>query len=80
MKNFSDKYGLMIKIEKHMQKLMNFDQADAAVACVTMAYALEKYGLEDDWPRRSSWINDLEWANRHLEGLIIKVDRFCCEE
>ncbi len=52
----------------------------AVVACVTMACALETYGLEDDWHRRSSWINDLEWANRHLEGLIIKVDRCFCEE
>jgi len=74
IKIFSEQYGLKIKIEKHMQKLMHLDQADAVVACVTMAYALESYGLEDDWNRQHSWISDLEWANRHLEGLIVKVN------
>ena len=73
IKKFSERYGLKITIEKHMKNLTNLDQADAIVACVTLAYALERYGLEDDWNRQHSWINDLEWANRHLEGLIVKV-------
>ncbi len=74
IKNFSDKFGLELIIEKHMKNLMNLDEADAVIACVTMAYALERYGLENDWNRQHSWINDLEWKNRHIEGLIVKVD------
>ena len=74
IENFYEKYGLRVKIEKHMLNLTKLDQADAVVACVTMAYALESYGLEDDWNRQHSWISDLEWANRHLEGLIVKVN------
>ena len=69
-----EKYGFRVKIDKQMLKVSNLDQADAVVACVTMAYALERYGLEEDWNSQHAWISDLEWANRHLEGLIVKID------
>ncbi len=73
VKNFYDKYGFRLKIEKHMLNLTSLDEADAVVACVTMAYALERYGLEDDWDVRHDWINNVEWVNRRLEGLIVKM-------
>lgn len=73
VEKFKEKYDLRLKIEKHMLKVTNLDQADAVVACVTMAYALEMYGLEDDWNKHHAWINKKEWDNRHQEGLIVKV-------
>jgi len=74
IKNIYDKYGFQVKIENHKLRMVNLDAADAVVACVTLAYALERYGLEDDWNRQHAWISDLEWANRHEEGLIVQVD------
>ena len=31
-------------------------------------------GLEDDWEKRYKWINDVEWKQRSIEGLIVKVE------
>jgi len=70
---FNNKYGFKVKLENHFLRLENLDAADAVVACVTMAYALDQYGLEDDWNRQYDWISDLEWAKRYEEGLIVKV-------
>ncbi len=70
---FYKKYGFIVKLEDHPLKLENLDAADAVVACVTMAYALERYGLECDWHRQFDWISELEWAMRCEEGLIVKV-------
>jgi hypothetical protein len=71
---FSEKYSFKVKIENHPLRMENLDAADAVVACVTMAYALEWYGLEDDWSRQHDWISDLEWEQRHKEGLIVKIN------
>ncbi len=71
---FYNKYNYKVKIENHSQRVENLDASDAVVPCVTMAYALERYELESDWNRRQNWITDLEWDNRHQEGLIVKVD------
>ena len=47
--------------------------ADAVVACVTLAYVIDKYKLECDWKRRHHWISELEWDNRYKEGLIVEM-------
>lgn len=50
------------------------DAADAAVACVPLAYALDRYRLESGWVRKHSLIDSNEWASRYEDGLIVKVD------
>ncbi len=67
--------GLVVFVkDNHLALAMESpDAADAVVACVTMAYALERYGLESDWHRQHDWISDLEWEHRCEEGLIVKV-------
>jgi len=47
--------------------------ADAVAACVTLAYAIDKYKLECDWKRRHHRISELEWANRYKEGLSVEL-------
>ncbi len=70
---FSNKYGFNVKIENRPLKMENLDAADAVVACVTMAYAVDRYGLEPGWNKQHAWISELEWEHRHEEGLIVKV-------
>ena len=70
---FYENYGFKVKIENHPLNMENLDAADAVVACVTMAYALERYGLEPDWHRQHHWISADEWKHRCEEGLIVKV-------
>ncbi len=72
---FYEQYGLRVSVKDiHLAlAIQSPDAADAVVACVTMAYALERCGLEPDWQRQHDWISDLEWANRYQEGLIVKL-------
>jgi hypothetical protein len=51
----------------------SLDEADAVVACVTIAYALGQYNLEADWSKKNSWISDEECEHRYQEGLIVRV-------
>jgi len=74
VKSFSDRYGFGVNIEKLASDLKCLDAADAVVACVTLGYVLHRDGLEDDWEKRYKWINDVEWKQRSIEGLIVKVE------
>jgi hypothetical protein len=52
VKLFYEEFGFKVKIANHLVNMENLDAADAVVACVTMAYALERYELEYDWNRQ----------------------------
>ena len=70
---FQDKYNFKVEISDHLLPLKTLDAADAVIACVTLAYALDKNKFEADWDKKHSWYSDDEWKNRHLEGLIVKM-------
>ncbi len=72
VEQFGKKYDFKVEAGKHLVA-ESADAADAAVACVTTAYALKHCGLEDDWSRKHSWLSAAEWANRYHEGLVVKV-------
>jgi len=71
---FYEQYGLSVSVKDNHLSMESPDAADAVVACITMGYALYRYDLEADWARQDTWISDLEWANRHQEGLIVKLN------
>jgi len=72
LRKFGESYDFRVEAGKNLAA-ESADAADAAVACVTTAYALRRCGLEDDWNRKHSWVGSAEWANRYHEGLVVKV-------
>ena len=74
IRGFFDRCGFMVDIKEHASDLDCLDAADAVVACVTLGYVLYRDGLEDNWEKRHKWINDVEWKQRSIEGLIVKIE------
>ena len=70
---FTNKYDFKVELKSSLRNVENLDAADAVAACVTMAYALTQYRLENDWDVGHDWISDVEWKHRLKEGLIVKV-------
>lgn len=71
---FTNKYDFKVEIRDQLRNVESKDAADAVVACVTMAYALDLYRIEADWDKNHGWISAVEWEHRHDEGLIVKVN------
>ena len=71
---FSDRYGFRVVMGRLAPGLDCLDAADAVVACVTLGFVLHRDGLEGDWKKRYKWINGVEWKQRSIEGLIVKVE------
>ncbi|MGM0652353.1 MAG: hypothetical protein ACQES4_06185 [Bacillota bacterium] len=72
-REFSNRYGFRVDMDRLATDLKCLDAADAVVACVTLGYVINKDGLEGNWEKRHKWINDVEWQQRSIEGLIVKV-------
>ncbi len=70
-KGFKDKYDFHVELDEGLFQVESLDAADAVAACVTMAFVLDKWGLEEDWKRKPPWITKREWALRFEEGLIV---------
>lgn len=73
-REFSKSYGIGIDIENVLSDLDCLDAADAVVACITLGYVYHRDGLDDHWEKKYAWINDAEWKQRSIEGMIVKVE------
>ncbi len=66
-----EKFSLQVNLEMDPQ-LESIDAADAAVACITLGLAFNKYQIEENWHLKSSPWGEEEWANRFWEGLVVR--------
>lgn len=69
-----ERFGLEVKglAGCSLSAMESDDAADAVVACVCLALSLADGKLEPEWERQPVWASDAEWANRLIEGLVIK--------
>jgi hypothetical protein len=51
----------------------NGDSADAVVACITMAAAVQMHDIDQDWGKRPGFASPEEWGLRGKEGLIVRL-------
>ena len=65
-----EKYGLQVNLEMESE-LASIDAADAAVACITLGLAFNRYRIEENWHLKTTLWEDKEWDNRFWEGLVL---------
>lgn len=70
---FSASYGLKVELAESLLHLSTIDEADAVVACITVANALFRGDLEPSWQQRPYWASLPEWELRHREGLVVRI-------
>lgn len=67
---FNARGGLQVLLPDEFRVMPNQDAADAVVACITIADAVQRGDLTDEKPLR--W-TDAEWMRRDTEGGIVRL-------
>ncbi|WP_217635182.1 hypothetical protein [Paenibacillus sp. yr247] len=73
LENWSSRAKSPLTYIDSLKPRMQMDANDAVVACITMAYAMEKNRLYCSWRAKPAFASDVEWRASGLEGLIVRL-------
>ncbi len=75
-RSFKGKFDFQVEVDESFLQAFqadNLDATDGVMACITLAYVLDRWGLEEDWSKKPGWSTCEEWDSRFEEGLIVKA-------
>ena len=74
IRRFNLNFNLKIDMQLKEGQIDSLDASDAVVACASLGQVIYEFQIDskNSWDKKLCWINEQEWENRLLEGLIVR--------